>query len=187
MSELRRFFATTRRSARPMWFATVFGAVLAMGCHGRLRSEATDELLVISAIRIAQEERFAAQGSYISASRSLEQMYPTTPDGHPHPWANPEHDDYELWRTLVPMLVESNEVTLSGFAVFAGVPGELPPDALPGSQPSWLDDISEPWYVIHVEISADASGSRILLRSTSDRGDVHVERQRSGLGRRLGE
>lgn len=150
-------------------------------CYPDKGAGTTDDLLVVSAIRVAQEEHFAEYGSFFSTSMSTEDWYPDAPDGVPKAWMNEGHPSFARWRLLMPDLVTSNERTLSGVRIHAGDLAR-PPPPIPGSIEVWAEVPVEPWYLIVVSRALDGDCARAYLVSASKSSAVHLVGADDGKG-----
>lgn len=111
-------------------------------------AEGSEAVVMVQAIRGAEEAHKAETLMYLGCSASLTSYYPQTskqPDGKKWHWENPAHTDYTCWRM---MNVSANGPVRFGYAVMAGNPGAAPPDPTPSQSTSVSATPTEPWYVI---------------------------------------
>jgi type II secretory pathway pseudopilin PulG len=133
-----------------------------------------DAKAILSAVRIAQDNYRAETLSYLNCSDKLQDYYPASPNGVKRHWINKAHKDYAgRWGILN---VQVDSPTTFGFALVAGVPGDVPPQPDTTSKPTW-PTTTEPWYVVQAAGDSDADTVKSYFVSSSFSGEIYVENE----------
>ena len=182
-SPARRLVLQRRQSAgftlvELMTVVVITGILASVGVtliRGHLNvAKANRALAGISAIRAAQEQFRAENGTYLDCSGADANWYPMLNPGKvKYEWHQTGHTNGARW-ALLP--VTNTSPTQYGFLLNAGTPNTAYPTLQTAQKPT-LPPSPDPWYVIQVKGDIDGNGIAMLGLATSFNGEVYLERE----------
>jgi prepilin-type N-terminal cleavage/methylation domain-containing protein len=165
--------------AELMAVVVIVGVLAAVGVtyfrRHALASKVTEAQAMVQSIRAAEERYKAENRQYLDVSKTLDNYYPTAPNGQSRQFFLPSTDTgptNQKWWLLNPT---TSGYVQFGYAVVAGPPGStMPQSAMTGATARTVNDH---WYEIQAVANNDGDSVYCVVVGTSLNGEVAVENE----------
>jgi type IV pilus assembly protein PilA len=151
----------------------ILATIAAVGYRKYINSARSSEAVwMVNGIRAAQEAYRAETLTYLNVSGTLTNYYPTTTPGTFKTQWGGDGNNVEKWRILN---VQADGAVMYGYAVVAGVPGEVEVTGLEFTAD--FPDAVEPWYVVQAKGDVDGDGTPSYYAATSFSNEVYWQNE----------
>ncbi|HPB94590.1 MAG TPA: prepilin-type N-terminal cleavage/methylation domain-containing protein [Polyangiaceae bacterium] len=134
-------------------------------------ARSSEAVWMVNGIRAAQEAYRAETLTYLNVSEKLSEYYPTkTPGAQKVQWGGGTDNIAKRWRILN---VTTNGAVYYGYAVVAGLPGEVKVEGLDPLFNVTLPEAAEPWFIVQAKGDINGDGTPSLYLGSSFSNQVY--------------